>query len=126
MGRPYEKSSDAASWYRIPLILEDGIGLVPVAMGVFAGGEVLINLEESIGKREIFKTKISNLLPSLLEDTLRQSLIMSGGSFTIFLVRPFFLAFIGLAAILMAFPIIKWILGKKTHLAAGLPKEDCS
>jgi len=50
--------------YGIP-ILEDGIGLVPVAMGVFGVGEVLINLEESLGKREIFQAKISNLLPTL-------------------------------------------------------------
>jgi len=45
--------------------LEDGIGLVPVAMGVFGVGEVLVNLEESLGKRDIFKAKISTLLPNL-------------------------------------------------------------
>jgi len=45
--------------------LQDGIGLVPVAMGVFGIGEVLINLEESIATRDIFKTKISHLLPNL-------------------------------------------------------------
>ncbi|MDI6753729.1 MAG: tripartite tricarboxylate transporter permease [Thermodesulfobacteriota bacterium] len=67
---------------------------------------------------------LAMVLGPMLEDALRQSLIMSGGSFTIFLVRPFSLTFIGLAAILMAFPIIKWILGKKTRLAAELPKED--
>jgi len=49
--------------YGIPT-LEDGIGLVPVAVGVFGLGEVLSNIEESIGKREIFQTKISNLLPT--------------------------------------------------------------
>jgi len=46
-------------------ILEDGIGLVPVAMGVFGVGEVLINVEESLGKRNIFKTKITDLFPNL-------------------------------------------------------------
>jgi len=45
--------------------LEDGLGLVPVAVGVFGLGEVLSNIEESVGKRVIFQTKISNLLPNL-------------------------------------------------------------
>jgi putative tricarboxylic transport membrane protein len=45
--------------------LEDGIGLVPVAMGIFGIGEVLINIEESVKKREIFRAKLSNLLPTL-------------------------------------------------------------
>jgi putative tricarboxylic transport membrane protein len=44
--------------------LEDGIGLVPVAMGAFGLGEVLTNIEESVGRREIFQSKISNLLPT--------------------------------------------------------------
>jgi putative tricarboxylic transport membrane protein len=45
-------------------VLEDGVGLLPVAMGVFGVAEVLINIEESVGKREIVKTKLSELLPS--------------------------------------------------------------
>ena len=49
--------------YGIPT-LEDGLGLVPVAVGVFGLGEVLSNIEESVGKREIFQAKISNLLPN--------------------------------------------------------------
>jgi len=44
--------------------LEDGIGLVPVAIGLFGIGEVLINIEESIAKREIFRAKLSNLMPT--------------------------------------------------------------
>jgi len=44
--------------------LEDGLGLVPVAVGVFGLGEVLSNIEESVGKRAIFRAKISNLLPN--------------------------------------------------------------
>ncbi|MBP1724372.1 MAG: family tricarboxylate transporter [Deltaproteobacteria bacterium] len=44
--------------------LEDGLGLVPVAVGVFGLGEVLSNIEESVGKREIFQAKISSLLPN--------------------------------------------------------------
>ncbi len=45
--------------------LEDGLGLVPVAVGVFGLGEVLSNIEESVGQRGIFKAKISNLFPNL-------------------------------------------------------------
>jgi len=44
--------------------LIDGIGLVPVAMGLFGVSEVLMNLEESL-ERVIFKAKIKNLLPDL-------------------------------------------------------------
>jgi putative tricarboxylic transport membrane protein len=45
--------------------LMDGVGLVPVVMGLFGISEVLINVEESLGTREIYKTRISNLFPTL-------------------------------------------------------------
>ncbi len=45
-------------------VLMDGVGLVPVVMGLFGISEVLLNIEQSVS-REIFKTRISNLLPSL-------------------------------------------------------------
>lgn len=44
--------------------LEDGVGLVPLAMGLFGIGEVLANVEES-ENFEIFKGKIKGLLPNL-------------------------------------------------------------
>jgi len=44
--------------------LEDGIGLIPIVMGLFGIAEVLTNLEES-GDLEIFKAKIKGLLPNL-------------------------------------------------------------
>jgi putative tricarboxylic transport membrane protein len=44
--------------------LMDGLGLVPVVMGLFGISEVLLNIEESLDV-EVFKTKISNLLPTL-------------------------------------------------------------
>jgi len=44
-------------------ILYDGIGLVPLAMGLFGISEVLTNLEGP-AERVIFQTKIGNLLPS--------------------------------------------------------------
>jgi len=43
--------------------LIDGIGLVPVVMGLFGVAEVLINTEQVL-KREIVATKLSNLLPN--------------------------------------------------------------
>jgi putative tricarboxylic transport membrane protein len=44
--------------------LEDGIGLVPLVMGLFGISEVLTNLE-GLGDFEIFKGKIKGLLPNL-------------------------------------------------------------
>ena len=45
------------------IILSDGIGLVPLAMGLFGVSEVLTNLQGPV-ERVIFKTKIKNLLPN--------------------------------------------------------------
>jgi putative tricarboxylic transport membrane protein len=44
--------------------LQDGLGLVPVVMGLFGIAEVLENLEGSLNI-EVFKTKIRHLLPNL-------------------------------------------------------------
>jgi putative tricarboxylic transport membrane protein len=46
------------------LELTDGVGIVPVAMGLFGVGEVLINLEQPMA-HEIFATKIKGLFPTL-------------------------------------------------------------
>ncbi len=43
--------------------LNDGIGLVPVVMGLFGISEVLLNVEQSL-KRNIFQAKIKGLLPN--------------------------------------------------------------
>ena len=45
-------------------VLLDGVGLVPVVMGLFGIAEVLENLETEI-KREILTTRVKNLLPNL-------------------------------------------------------------
>jgi len=45
------------------LTLMDGVGLVPVAMGLFGISEVLINIEQR-EVRDIFKSKIKGLLPT--------------------------------------------------------------
>jgi putative tricarboxylic transport membrane protein len=46
------------------LTLLDGVGLVPIAMGLFGVSEVLLNIEQSI-KRDIYKERIGNLLPTI-------------------------------------------------------------
>jgi len=46
------------------LVLEDGLGLIPIVMGLFGISEVLLNIE-IYTKPEILKTKIKNLLPNL-------------------------------------------------------------
>jgi putative tricarboxylic transport membrane protein len=44
--------------------LSDGLGIVPVVMGLFGISEVLINLESKEGRGGIFKEKVSGLLPT--------------------------------------------------------------
>jgi len=46
-------------------ILLDGVGLVPVVMGLFGISEVLLNVEEKLSQREILKTKFKGLFPNL-------------------------------------------------------------
>jgi len=41
----------------------DGIGLVPIVMGLFGISEVLLNIEQEV-RRDIFKTKIKGLFPT--------------------------------------------------------------
>src|SRR3989339_885492 len=48
------------------LELFDGIGIAPVAMGLFGIGEVLVNLERTI-TTELVKTKVRHLFPSRLD-----------------------------------------------------------
>jgi len=43
--------------------LIDGVGLIPLVMGLFGVSEILLNLEK-LGERIILKTKIKNLFPS--------------------------------------------------------------
>ena len=46
------------------ITLMDGVGIVPVAMGIYGIGEILTNIEGDV-KQEIFDTKIRGLLPTL-------------------------------------------------------------
>jgi putative tricarboxylic transport membrane protein len=45
-------------------IVMDGLGVVPVVMGLFGVSEVLLNIEEGVS-REVFVKKVSNVYPSL-------------------------------------------------------------
>jgi putative tricarboxylic transport membrane protein len=44
--------------------LMDGLGLVPVIMGLFGISEILLNIDQA-SKQEIYGTRIANLLPTL-------------------------------------------------------------
>ncbi len=48
--------------FDLPELL-DGVGLVPLAMGLFGISEIFLNVEQ-IARREIYETKIKNLLPT--------------------------------------------------------------
>jgi putative tricarboxylic transport membrane protein len=45
------------------ITLNDGLGLVPIIMGLFGVSEVLLNIEREV-RRAVFKTRIAGLLPS--------------------------------------------------------------
>ncbi len=57
----------------------DGIGLVPVLMGLFGVAEVLLNLEETV-TRHVFDTRLKGLLPDR-EDWKRSTMPILRGSF---------------------------------------------
>ena len=59
--------------------LNDGIGIVPIVMGLFGIAEVLANVEEEV-RQEVLSTKLKNLLPSL-EDWKKSILPIFRGSF---------------------------------------------
>lgn len=43
----------------------DGIGVVPVAMGLFGIAEVLMNIEQEVRSKDIYRTKLKGLLPTV-------------------------------------------------------------
>ncbi len=59
-------------------ILIDGVGLVPVAMGLFGISEVLLNVERTL-KAKVFKTSLKELLPNI-EDWKRSIMPILRGS----------------------------------------------
>ena len=59
------------------LELLDGIGLVPVVMGLFGVAEILSNLDREL-KREVIKARIGGLWPSLADWTAAKWAILRG------------------------------------------------
>src|SRR5438093_13312161 len=59
--------------------LEDGLGLVPVIMGLFGISEVLLNLETRDQEKDIFAAPTTGLLPTR-EDWRRWTLPILRGS----------------------------------------------
>ncbi len=49
------------------ITLLDGVGIVPVAMGMFGIGEILENVASGIGTKDIYQEKIEGLLPKWLD-----------------------------------------------------------
>ena len=45
--------------------LSDGIGIVPLAMGLFGISEILTNIERPFKEKVVYTTKVKNLLPNL-------------------------------------------------------------
>jgi len=66
------------------LQLWDGIGIVPLAMGLFGIAEILINIEESAAP-EVLKTKIKNIFPSLSDWMQAKGAILRGSVLGFFL-----------------------------------------
>ena len=57
--------------------LMDGVGIVPVVMGLFGISEILVNLEQPL-KRQIYETKIKGLLPTLQDWAVCKWAILRG------------------------------------------------
>jgi putative tricarboxylic transport membrane protein len=64
--------------------LTDGVGIIPVVMGLFGVGEVFSNLETEI-KREIFQTRIKDIWPTM-KDYARSKWAIIRGSIIGFLL----------------------------------------
>lgn len=58
--------------------LTDGVGIIPVIMGLFGITEVLENIEKTLENRTIFKTRVKNLWPSLRDWADSKWAIMRG------------------------------------------------
>ena len=57
--------------------LTDGVGIVPLAMGLFGISEILVNMEQPL-QRKIYETKIKGLLPTLQDWAVCKWAILRG------------------------------------------------
>ena len=46
-------------------ILLDGVGLVPLVMGLFGVSEIFLNVEQLLTTRKVFETNLKGMLPNL-------------------------------------------------------------
>lgn len=113
---------------RIELI--DGIGLVPVVMGLFGVAEVLLNTEQAI-KRDIIKIGycmrklgyepaplVLAFVPGpMLENNLRKSLILSQGDLMTFVERPISAVCLAFAVVLLIGPLLPSLRRKRELVA---------
>jgi putative tricarboxylic transport membrane protein len=60
--------------------LSDGVGAIPILMGMFGITEILENLEEDLNVREVFQTRIKGLWPSF-QDWMEAKWAIVRGSF---------------------------------------------
>jgi putative tricarboxylic transport membrane protein len=70
--------------FGIPDLL-DGIGLAPLVMGLFGISEVLLNIEQTLKRSEIFESKIKGLLPNWQDWKHSLAPILRGSSMGFFL-----------------------------------------
>lgn len=64
--------------------LSDGIGLIPLVMGLFGVAEILLNLEHSV-QRQIYETKLGEILPTAGDWVAAKWSIVRGGIIGFFL-----------------------------------------
>jgi putative tricarboxylic transport membrane protein len=65
-------------------VFTDGIGVIPVIMGLFGVSEVVLNIEEGVSQ-EVFKAKIDHLLPNLKDWAMSIGAILRGSALGFFL-----------------------------------------
>jgi putative tricarboxylic transport membrane protein len=64
--------------------LFDGLGIAPVAMGLFGVSEVILNMEQTV-TTELIKTKVRNLFPSKLDWAMSKWALVRGTAVGFFL-----------------------------------------
>jgi putative tricarboxylic transport membrane protein len=64
--------------------LMDGVGIVPIVMGLFGISEILVNMEQPL-EREIYETKIKGLFPTLQDWVVTKWAILRGSLIGFFL-----------------------------------------
>jgi len=64
------------------------------------------------------------VLSPILEDSLRQSLIISGGSMSIFVTRPIAAGFLFLAALLLVSAVLPSVRQKRSNLVANADENN--